>query len=909
MRFVPKDPVFPDLAEYVGAGGVPPAVAELIEPMAPKAIDLRHGELRFFRYRPAKRCLFLWGFPQPSGRMFLVSGTLLRSGEGEEIVSDGRYQDLAQQAAALTDARRVFSFLSERRLLLHVFPFDPTLPGLLQATSESWVAENLSAALGDSSGASRVRTINVVNFKPWRRCTLTYELESAGERRRYFAKMLPAGQANTLLPRLRALAFRLEREEALWDVPEALFSLPEAGALVFETVQGEAAKSLLARAPFDPAARKALLRLATVAAEGLVPYQRAVFPGLPALNREDLLADLADELLGLELIAPSLANSVARLIDRLQAEAARLPSEPNVLGHASFRHSHFILRGDRPVLLDLDGVCLCGPSADPGNFLAYLDRAALRRPEWWTALRECERAFNEGLAHLPDLSTEWLTWHRVAAHLKGALRSVSSLSTRWFETAQGLVHLAEKTLAQPAKTLGACAGNGLTPEESLHKAPMDERLPGLPAILDVDFIRARIGRNLVNDPLTSRTLQIDSVRYRPGASCLVGYIFGANDSDGRAPGEEVRWYGRCFSGEDFDAALAKLEARCWVQSVGDEPVIPLPEHRAVLFAYPNDRRLHGLELLHQEGALKAFLHCHLKGESLATGEVVWTIVRYKPEQRAVVRCHIKSSGAHDSVAPKTYYLRIFPDDRGLREYQAMRALARSLQVAGELAIPKPRAFDRRWHALLLDALPGSKLKATVAAGCAQDAFRRAGRALAALHAHCNSSATPRCLPDHMARARHATRLLSRVMPDREPQLDDVARRLDALAPHAEADRIGFVHGDFHSGQVLVTGDRIGLVDFERAHNGPVLFDLGNWLAVSVCRRLEGKWTGDGPLWQCLLDGYRKVAREEVPRKAIAWWTAIALLPMITKPLRRLEKDATAKVTALLDQLGVLIGEC
>jgi Ser/Thr protein kinase RdoA (MazF antagonist) len=907
MRFLPQDPVFPEMAEYFGIRGVPPAVAEMIEPMAPRTIDLRHGELRFFRYRPAKRCLFLWAFPQASGRTFIVSGTLLRRGEGEGIVSGSGYQDLAEQAAGLTDAGRVFSFLSERRLLLHVFPFDPVLPGLLQAASESWVGKNLTAALGHTSGARRVRAINVANFKPWRRCTLTYELESTDRRRRYFAKVLPAGQVETLLPRLRALASRLEREGALWDVPEALLSLPGAGVLLFDAVEGESAKSLLARAASDPVARRALLRLAALAAEGLVPYQRAVFPGLPALNPEDLLADLAGDLQGIELIAPSLAGSVARLIDRLQAKAASLPSESKVLGHASFRHSHFIVRGNRPVLLDLDGVCLCGASADPGNFLAYLDRAALRRPEWRTTLRECEHAFNKGLAHLPDLSTEWLTWHRVTAHLKGALRSFSSLSARWFETTQGLVHLADKTLAQPAQNLGARAGNALRPKASAHRAPMDERLPGLPALLDVDFIRARVGQKLDDDPLTSRALRIDSVRYRPGASCLAGYILAGNGFDDGAPGEELRWYGRCFSVEEFKPALAKLEARSWVRPLGDEPVIPLPEHRIVLFAYPNDRRLHGLELLHQEGALKAFLHCHLKGESLATGEVVWTIVRYKPEQRAVVRCHIQSSGAHDSVAAKTYYLRIFPDDRGLREYQAMRALARSLQVASELAIPEPRAFDSQRHALLLDALPGSKLKESVAAGSAQDAFRRAGRALAALHAHCNPAAASRGLPDHVARARRAARLLSRFMPDRGAQLDDVDRRLDALASHAEADCVGFVHGDFHSGQILVTGERIGLVDFERAHNGPVLFDLGNWLAVSVCRRLEGKWTGDGPLWQCFLDGYSKVARRRLPRKAIAWWTAIALLPMITKPLRRLDKDAQVKVAALLDQLEVLLG--
>jgi aminoglycoside phosphotransferase (APT) family kinase protein len=897
MRVIPNDPVFPELAEYLGAGDVSPAVVGLIEPMAPGTIDLRRGELRFFRYRPAKRCLFLWAFPQGSGRTFLVSGTLLRKGEGEEIISGRGYQELAEQAAALTGAPRVFSFVSERTLLLHIYPFDPVLPGLLRAASDSWVGARLSAtAFVDPLDASRQPAINVMNFKPWRRCTLTYDFESADERRRYFAKVLPAGQADALWPILRALALHLASEKALWDVPEALFCVPEAGVLVFEGVRGEAAKSLLARAASEPAARKALLRLVTVAAEGLAPFQRAAFSGLPPLNFEDLLADLSDDLKGFELIAPSLARSVARLIDRLQAEAARLPSEPKVLGHASFRHSHFMLRGNRPVLLDLDGVCLCGPCADPGNFLAYLDRAALRRPEWRTALRECERAFSDGLAHLPDLSTEWLAWHRATAHLKGALRSVSSLSARWLETAQGLIDIAEKTLANPARILGTCRGKSPSPEARVHKAPIDKRLPGLAALLDVDWIRARVGQNV----------RIDSVRYRPGASCLVGYIAAENGYDDGAPGEAPAWYGRCFPVEEFESDLANLKARSWLRLGVGEPIINLPDHRIVLFAYPNDRRLHGLlELLHQEGALKAFLHSYLGTKVPATGKVVWTIVRYKPEQRAVVRCHIQRSGAHDS-AQKSYYLRIFPDNRGQREYQLMRALDRLLQVDSELAIPKPRAFDSRRHALLLDALPGLKLKASVAAGAAKDAFRRTGRALAMLHAHCNATAATRDFTEHIGRARRATRLLSHFMPDRETQLNGVAERLDAFASHAEADRVGFVHGDFHAGQILVTEDRIGLVDFERAHNGPVLFDLGNWLAVSICRRLQGKWTADESLWQFFLDGYGSVARRRLPQKAIAWWTAIALLPMVTKPLRRLDKDAHEKVPALLDQLEVLL---
>jgi aminoglycoside phosphotransferase (APT) family kinase protein len=804
------------------------------------------------------------------------------------IVSGRGYQDMAEHAAALSDTRGVFSFVSERRLLLHVFPFDPVLPGLVRAASDSWAGASLSTALGESSGSRRKPAINVANFKPWRRCTLSYEFGSADEGRRYFAKVLPAGQAQTLLPRLRTLAFRLAREKALWDVPATLFSLPDAGVRVSDAVEGEPTKRLLARAGSDSEAHKALLRSVSIAAEGLVSYQRAVFSGLPALRPEDLLEDLTDDLRGLELIAPSLARSMARLIDRLQTEATGLPSEPKALGHASFRHSHFMLRGTRPVLLDLDGVCLCGRSADPGNFLAYLDHAALRRPAWRTTIRECERAFLEGLAQLPDLSTESLAWYRATAHVKGAQRSVASLSARWFETAQGLVQLADQTLARRVHILRAGILDAVKPEAPLHRAPVDEQLPGLPALLDVDLVRGLIGQSV----------RIHSVRYRPGTSCLVGYRPAGNDSDDRAP----RWYGRCFPVDEFDA-----DANSWLRSTGGEPVMKMPEHRLLLFTYPNDRRLHGLELLRQEGALKAFLQSHLAVKSLATGEVVWTVVRYKPEQRAVVRCQVQSEGLGDGVAAQTYYIRIFPDDRGLREYETMRALARSLPVGSELAIPEPRAFDSRRHALLLDELPGTKLKATVAAGYAQDAFRRAGRALAVLHAHRNAAATSRGLSDHVARARRAALLLSRFIPDREAQLDEITCRLDALAPHAEPHRVGFVHGDLHAGQILVAGERIGLVDFERAHKGPVLFDLGNFVAVSHCRRLEGKWAADEPLWRCFLDGYSRVAGGRVPQKTIAWWTAIALLPMMTKPLRRLDKDWREKAAAHLDQLETLLG--
>ena len=84
MRTLPHDPVFPSLAEYFAAGAVPSFVADAISSMVPGLRDARSAELRFLRYRPAKRCVFLWAFHRTTGPAALVSGTVLRAGEGRD---------------------------------------------------------------------------------------------------------------------------------------------------------------------------------------------------------------------------------------------------------------------------------------------------------------------------------------------------------------------------------------------------------------------------------------------------------------------------------------------------------------------------------------------------------------------------------------------------------------------------------------------------------------------------------------------------------------------------------------------------------------------------------------------------------------------------------------------------------
>jgi hypothetical protein len=413
--------------------------------------------LRYFRYRPAKRCVFLWAFNEHRSRPLLVSGALFHGSDGARIVASASFQRQAEQATALIGGLSSYSYLPRQRLLLQLFPLDCELPGLLRGTSEHCLRDEFAKALGGAPAAIRIVGVRPVRLKPWQRCALTYEVAAGSRKHVYFAKALPGRLAADLLPRLRALRERLRKEAAPWEVPEPVCCLEGAGVLVLEQVHGIAAKSLLQQASEDAGARRDLRRLVRMAAEGLASFQRAVVPGLATLTPQVLLRDLADDIDGLGKAVPDLALSMRRVLRRLERQSTRLPSEALVLGHASFRHSHFVLRNRKPVILDLDGVCLCGPNADAGNFLAYLQRAALRRPRRQAIYQECGGVFLAGVKRLPGFSPEWLAWHRAAAQLKGALRSFSSLSSRWIETTQGLVRLAEQELGPPKQVRRALA--------------------------------------------------------------------------------------------------------------------------------------------------------------------------------------------------------------------------------------------------------------------------------------------------------------------------------------------------------------------------------------------------------------------------------------------------------------------
>jgi hypothetical protein len=390
----------------------------------------------------------------------LVSGTVFQDRKGAGVVSSAAFQLLAEQAATIGGVRGpCYAYSAEHQLLLQVFPLDSELPGLVRAADEFWVRKAFAEALGVPRESVRVMEASFLAYKPSRRCMFGYEIEGAGVARRYFAKVLHGGRGEQLLAWLKVLRERLHIQGAPWDTPAPSAYLEEAQMLVLEALDGAVdGRTLEAQAATGNAeARRALHELVAAAAHGLPTFQRTIIPELTLETPSKVLGDLAKNvcfLPGLQRAAPSMAGTLISLVRRLEDTAIRLTPEPAGLGHGSFRHTHFMLHRDRHVLVDLDGLCLCGVSADAGKFLACLDRSGLRRPQSRAILKECEEIFLSGLRNHPTLSLDWLTWYRAVTLVTWAMRSFSSLSFRWLQVSEELVHLSDHLLSGVSTATG-----------------------------------------------------------------------------------------------------------------------------------------------------------------------------------------------------------------------------------------------------------------------------------------------------------------------------------------------------------------------------------------------------------------------------------------------------------------------
>jgi Ser/Thr protein kinase RdoA (MazF antagonist) len=281
-----------------------------------------------------------------------------------------------------------------------------------------------------------------------------------------------------------------------------------------------------------------------------------------------------------------------------------------------------------------------------------------------------------------------------------------------------------------------------------------------------------------------------------------------------------------------------------------------------------------------------------------------TVVRYKPENRAVLRCEAESQPQSSDAA---VYLRVYPRQRSVTAMHSMMCdLLEWLGSQAKLCIPTPLASDRDQNILLLDSLPGVKVRSVLRTARAREALERIAEALAVLHGYRDPKMPRWTVADHLAKARQAIHLLAQFSPELRKQIEEIGHALHAQAPRDQDCASGFVHGDFNFGQVLIHPTKIGILDFDQAHTGPVVADLGNFLAHRRYQQIKRRQAEDRSVTDAFLEAYARATRKPLAPEFISWWTALALLQKSVKPIRRLDADGPNKVKALIEEVEVVL---
>ena len=204
--------------------------------------------------------------------------------------------------------------------------------------------------------------------------------------------------------------------------------------------------------------------------------------------------------------------------------------------------------------------------------------------------------------------------------------------------------------------------------------------------------------------------------------------------------------------------------------------------------------------------------------------------------------------------------------------------------AGQAGVPVPAVLrvlqpgDGLGEGFVMQRLPGETLGRRIAAAHRPALAWQCGQALARIHAlplaglptlrRTQPRAEVAFLRDWHARmgaARPVFQLALRWLAEQAP--DDVAPAL--------------VHGDFRNGNLMVDlqadgGALVGVLDWELAHLGDAMADLG-WIAVNAWRFGQpGRPVGGFGCWDELLGGYCS-AGGQVDEARVRWWQVLGTL--------------------------------
>lgn len=214
----------------------------------------------------------------------------------------------------------------------------------------------------------------------------------------------------------------------------------------------------------------------------------------------------------------------------------------------------------------------------------------------------------------------------------------------------------------------------------------------------------------------------------------------------------------------------------------------------------------------------------------------------------------------------------------------MEVEAALLELAGGAGVPVPGVVLAGGHDSALGApfmvtrrvegetIPRRLLRDDAFAGARASLATEAGEALGRIHQVPLDDVTPLLdLQDPIELFRD----ILDAFDEPHPAFELAFRWLDRNRPEAGAPAL--VHGDFRTGNLIVSSKGLGaVIDWELAHLGDALEDLG-WFCVRAWRFGSPLRAGGFGSVEQLLEGYRASTGRSVDPEVVRWWEVVGTL--------------------------------
>src|SRR4051794_27533681 len=324
----------------------------------------------------------------------------------------------------------------ELRLVLHAFPLDPVLPGLVVATDALALVEMLGPVLTSSVPGLLLQRCHAEVVRYGRgSCVLRYELAWQLQRSRrslkqvMYGKVYGDGRGRLVGPAVTALRNPLGGTVSAvpFQVPRFQAYLPDVRLALLEAVPGSPLLPALLRAGADgapadgsPTPEAAVAACARIAAV----LHRSSIPVGPTRTLTEEIDEVRAAVDALAPLAPALAGSLHRHLRSVGDLALDAPG-PLGVAHGDFHPGQVLFDGSTTALVGFDAVCLGEPALDLGQFTARLAAAVAESRDPAVNARHSDEdlgaAFLRNYLHRRDSSDPDVLLARVAAYRVVAL--------------------------------------------------------------------------------------------------------------------------------------------------------------------------------------------------------------------------------------------------------------------------------------------------------------------------------------------------------------------------------------------------------------------------------------------------------------------------------------------------------